>query len=310
MFGLTCCRFRVIRSLAAGVVAVFVVGAVGLGFARADDESGRKLSGSTVGEKPTGRLEGRIKLPERPKVKLPDFALTAIGTIGTQIPKVRLKSISLLVWSAKDPIAEAEIDEDGRFSFESVPAGVVRLQPNFVVAWSETPAEAERKFSLGASFTLHTTVRAGKTTEVAFFGRGRLVTGKIDLPEGIKPQDAAVRLTMIEPPSRAMWGRLDRPRPTPLAVAYGMVTPDRELASELDANGRFRVEGVPEGTYRLHVTIRGQNEPVQVWFRGYAAGQSEWVKNGIFSAPLMKDGTSDVPLDLGAPRFERLPKAG
>jgi hypothetical protein len=89
-----------------------------------------------------------------------------------------------------------------------------------------------------------------------------------------------------------------------------MVTPNRELESQLDADGGFRIEGVPEGTYRLHVTIRNQHEPTQVWFTGYAAGQSEWIKNGIFTAPLMKGGASDVPLDLGAPRFERLPKHG
>jgi hypothetical protein len=300
--------------LAASLVAAFVIGAVRPGFSRADD--GRTPSGSTVAEIPTGRIEGRIKLPERPKVKLPDFALAALDTIGTETPKVRLKSISLRASGAKDPIAEAAIDEDGKFAFENVPAGVVRLQPNFVVDRSETPAVSqtptvpEHKFSLGSSFMPYTTVQAGKTTEVAYFGRGRPVTGKIVLPEGIKPQDASVRLTMVEPPSRAMWGRLGRPRPTPLAVAFAMVKPDRELENALDLNARFRIDGVPEGTYRVHVTIRGQPEPVQVWFRGYAPGQSEWIKNGIFTAPLMKDGTSDVPLDLGAPRFERLPKRG
>jgi hypothetical protein len=293
------------------MVAAFVVGAAGPGCAQADE--GRELSAAPVSEKQSGRLEGRIKLPDRPKVKLPDFALAAIEAIGTEIPKVRLKSISLLVWTAKDPIAEAEIDEDGRFAFESVPAGVVRLRPNFETVWPDgfqKPPTASRTFSLGSSFTLHTTVQAGKTTKVAFFGRGRPVTGKIELPEGIKPAGASARLTMLDPPSRAMYGRLGQPRPTPLAIAFGMVTPERELESELDANGRFRIEGVPEGTYRLHVTIRQPNEPAQVWFRGYAAGEPEWVKNGIFTAPLMKDGTSEVPLDLGAPRFEHVPKPG
>jgi hypothetical protein len=290
-----------------------VVGVVGLDFARADD---RTSSGAPVSDQPTGRIEGRIKLPERPKVKLPDFAMAALDTLGTEIPKVRLKSISLRPSGGRDLIAEATIGDDGKFAFENVPAGVVRLQPNFVVDRSETDALSntspvpEHKFSLGSSFMPYTTVQAGKTTEVAYFGRGRPVTGKIVLPEGIKPADASVRLTMLDPPSRAMWGRLGQPRPTPLAVAFAMVKPDRELESALDANARFRIEGVPEGTYRVHVTIRNQPEPVQVWFRGYAAGQSEWIKNGIFTAPLMKDGTSDVPLDLGAPRFERLPKPG
>ena len=64
---------------------------------------------------------------------------------------MRLKSISLLAGGAKDPIAEAEIGEEGKFSFENVPAGVVRLQPNFVSVdtSTETAVEVGRTFSLG-----------------------------------------------------------------------------------------------------------------------------------------------------------------
>jgi hypothetical protein len=272
-------------------------------------------------KKPTGRIVGRIKLPARPKAKLPEGVAVADGAEAdveaklkalAKPPEVRLKSIDLFDMSgSRDPLAAAEIDEDGRFSFDGVPAGPVRLRPVFEILSPEMPSSVSREFSLGDLFTLRTSVRAGETTELAFFGRGRPVTGKIVLPEGIKPQDASVRLTMIEPPRRAMWGRGERPRPTPLAVAFSMVKPDRELESEpLDADGKFRVEGVPEGTYRLHVTIRGQNEPARVWFTGYAEGQAEWVKNGRFDVPLMKDGTSETPLDLGSPRFEYVPKPG
>jgi hypothetical protein len=290
--------------LAAAVAAVFIAGFSAAAAADVPSRAVRKVDGD---EKPAGRIVGHIKLPERPKLKLPEGVVVEVGA---KLPEVRLKSVSLLVWTSRDPIAEAEIDDEGRFSFENVPAGVVRLQPNFEVVSPKTEAVA-RTFSLGQSFTPYTTVQTGETTEVAFFGRGRPVTGKIELPEGIKPKDASVRLTMVDPPSRAMYGRLNRPRPTPLAVAFARVKPDRELESQpLDADSRFRVEGVPEGRYRLHVTIRGQKEPTQVWFRGYAAGQSEWVKNGMFDVPLMTNGTSDVPLDLGAPRFELLPKAG
>jgi hypothetical protein len=292
------------------VAAVFVAGFYAAAVAAAEKApSSRAVQKVGEQEKPTGRIVGTIKLPERPKLKLPDSVKLEEGA---KVPEVKLKSISLLGMSGtKDPFAEAELDDEGRFAFEGVPAGPVRLRPNFeVVSW-DTPV-ASRTFSLGQSFTLDSSVRAGETTEVAFFGRGRPVTGKIVLPEGIQPKDATVRLTMVDPPSAAMYGRqLDQRRPTPLAVAFGRVKPERELESKpLDADGGFRVEGVPEGTYRLHVTIRGQQEPTQVWFRGYAAGQAEWVRNGMFNVPLMKNGTSETPWDLGSPRFERLPKAG
>jgi hypothetical protein len=294
------------------VAAVFIAGFFTAAVAGAEKApSSRAVKEVAEQEKPTGRIVGQIKLPERPKLKLPDSVKLEDGA---KLPEVRLKSISVLGMSGtKDPFAEAELDGEGRFAFEGVPAGPVRLQPNFVSVdkSTETDAEVGRTFSLGQSFTLHTTVQAGQTTEVAFFGRGRPVTGKIVLPDGIKPNDASVRLTFVDPPSRAMYGRGERPRPTPLAVAFGIVKPDRELESEpLDADGGFRVEGVPEGTYRLHVTIRGENAGVRVWFTGYAAGQAEWVKNGMFNVPLMKDGTSETPWNLGAPRFERLPKPG
>jgi hypothetical protein len=300
------------RAMSAILAAVFIAGVFTAAAAAAEKApSSRAVRRVVEDEKPTGRMVGQIKLPERPtlQAKLPESVKVEAGA---KLPEVRLKSMSLLDMSgSRDPIAEVEINDEGRFAFEGVPAGPVRLRPNFeVVAW-DAP-EASRTFSLGQSFTLNSSVRAGETTEVAFFGRGRPVTGKILLPEGIKPGDATVRLTMVDPPWRAMWGRqLDQRRPTPLAVAFGRVKPDRELESQpLDADGGFRVEAVPEGTYRLHVTIRGQKEPTQVWFRGYAAGQAEWVKNGMFDVPLMKNGTSEAPLDLGAPRFERLPKAG
>jgi hypothetical protein len=286
--------------LAAAVAALFTAG---LALAAAPSRAVRRVADD---EKPVGRIVGQITLPQRPKLKLPEGVVVEAGA---KLPEVRLKSVSLRVWTSNDPIAEAVIDDEGRFSFDSVPAGVVRLEPNFEVVSPEADAPG-RTFSLAGVFTPYTTVQAGKTTEVAFFGRGRPVTGKIELPEGIKPADASVRLTMRDPPSRAMYGRGKQPRPTPLAVAFGRVKPDRELEVQLDADSRFRLEGVPEGTYRLHVTIRNQKQPTQVWFRGYAAGQSEWVKNGMFEVPLMKNGASDVPLDLGAPRFERLLKPG
>src|SRR5688500_1356272 len=71
MSSITHCRNRVFCALAAAVAAVLTAG-----LAAAADVPTRAVREAAGDEKPTGRLEGRIKLPDR-KVKLPDFAVKA-----------------------------------------------------------------------------------------------------------------------------------------------------------------------------------------------------------------------------------------
>ena len=154
-------------------------------------------------ETKTGRIEGRIKLPELPKVKTENEALKAITA---ESPQVRLHSVSLLVPNARDPLAEVQPDEEGRFVFENVPAGRVSLRPNFIILGYEQPEAIGQSFSLGPIYSPRAYVKAGKTSDVAFFGEGRPVSGKLALPPWIKPENVEVRLTMTEPPVRApLW---------------------------------------------------------------------------------------------------------
>ena len=74
MLRLTRCRIRVFCALAAAAAAVLTAGFSAAAAAEAPSRAVREVAED---EKPTGRLEGRIKLPDR-KVKLPDFALEAL----------------------------------------------------------------------------------------------------------------------------------------------------------------------------------------------------------------------------------------
>jgi hypothetical protein len=270
---------------------------LGLGVAVVADDVAKLPAAETK----TGRIEGQIKLPQPPVVKTDDAALKALVA---KITQVRLHSVSLLVPNARDPLAEIQPDEEGRFAFENVPAGRVSLRPNFIIE-SENRAEAIGfTFSLGPPFSPRAHVKTDKTTEVAFFGEGRPVSGKVSLPPGFKLENAEVRLTMIEPPVRALHGPTGKDQ-TFVAAAYALVEPSRELKGTADADGQFQIAGVREGTYRIGVTASGS--PARLMFDSVAMPGQEHVEYGKFDVPLMENGTSPKPLDLGALNFKLVP---
>ncbi len=193
--------------------------------------------------------------------------------------------------------------------FENVPAGRVSLRPNFIIVGYERPEAIGQSFSLGPVFSPRAYVKPAKTTEVAFFGEGRPVSGKLALPEWIKPENVEVRLTMIEPPVRALYGNTGKSR-TPTAVAYAFVKPYSELKSKIDSDGQFQIAGVPEGRYRIGVSASGLPATQRLSFDGVAQPGQEHVEHSLFDVPLIKDGTSDKPLDLGTLKFDILPKEG
>ncbi len=275
----------------------FMAGALflGLGAAVAADD----VAKSPTPETKTGRIEGLIKLPELPRVKTENEALKALAA---ESPQVALHSVSLLVPNARDPLAEVQPDEEGRFVFENVPAGRVSLRPNFIIVGYERPEAIGQTFSLGPIYSPPAYIKAGKTSELAFFGEGRPVSGKLSLPQWIKPENVEVRLTMTEPPVRALYGNTGKGR-TPTAVAYALVKPDRELKSKIDSHGQFQIAGVREGRYRISTSASGLPETQRLSFDGVAQPGQEHVEYSLFDVPLMKDGTIDKPLDLGTLKF-------
>jgi hypothetical protein len=145
--------------------------------------------------------------------------------------------------------------------------------------------------------TFSTTVRSGQTREVALFGKGRPVTGQILVPPGIDAKKLRVELVLVAPPVRAMFGPSGN-KPTPLAHVYERLRKEPgDLSSSLDEHGRFRIEGVREGTYWINVAnlaFSSKETP------GYPS-----IEGGQLKIELMARGESDVPLDLGALRFTR-----
>jgi len=181
---------------------------------------------------------------------------------------------------------KATTDEQGRFSFDFVPPGerqLVRLIP------------------MGARSRMHShgewiTVRPGETTRLVFGGKGRPIIGRFVLDDSKVAVD---------------WSNghfsLGTRFPTPLTplrtreeVTAWNNSPEvkearknhRSYGLKVNADGTFRVENVPAGTYSMHVTV---NEPGQEQFSARNLG--------FFSreveVPEIPGGVSDEPLDLG-----------
>lgn len=239
----------------------------------------KRLPHASAATEETGRIRGRV------------FDLAQ----AKSLPEVRVRTIELYRFGKRTKWAEVKLDEKGRFVFDDVPAGRVRVRPVF--------SADETDGVVLPSLTLETTVRAGTTTDVGLFGEGRAVTGTLALPDGVTPESVRVRLILEAPPLRAMRNLRDG-RPTPVAHVYRAVSTERRpLAAIADAQGRFQIEGVAEGTYRVTASITGDGKPVRLSFEGKVEQDYPAVEHGRLQVPLMPDGRSDEPLNIGTLRF-------
>jgi thiol-disulfide isomerase/thioredoxin len=159
-------------------------------------------------------------------------------------------------------------DARGRFAFDRVAPGrgtVGRvLNQNTVWGWLEPVV-----------------VEPGRTARVRVGGRGRAVIGRLVL-DG-------------EPGTPIDWTR----NPPVVIEDAGRRS---QFSSDLDKDGRFRIEDVPPGKYRLEVgtfvhRARGVGTPV-----GWA--------HSDFDVPEAPAGRSDQPLDLGAIAAYLTPNVG
>jgi hypothetical protein len=137
-----------------------------------------------------------------------------------------------------------------------------------------------------------------------------MIAGKIALPAGIDPENCRVALQLLAPPTRVVGGR-HRPRRNFAEQVYAALTVS-PLGADVDAEGRFRIEGVREGNYRLMAQLSGKDTTrrrlvfVAVIERGYPAV----VESSKLTVPFMKSGESDKPHDLGTLKFDFLPESG
>lgn len=199
-------------------------------------------------------------------------------------------SVELYIHNDRFEPVVSKVDGEGKFAFNDVPPGRVRLRPTFSV-------NAVQGIRATSSMTFWTTVRSGQSQEVALFGKGRPVAGQILVPAGIDPRKLRVELVLVEPPVRAMYGPSGN-KPTPLAHVYERLRAEAgNLSAGLDEHGRFRINGVREGTYWINVT--------DLAFANQETAGHPSVEGGQLKVDLMADGESIDPLELGALRFKR-----
>lgn len=246
----------------------------------------------------TGRIEGRV-LPLA-KSRLADEKVRGLDAAGENavpkdVPDVKVHSVKLYVSDSGVVRGEAEVKEDGTFAFDGVPAGTVRLIPTFRVG------ESSNLVSPGG-LDVRTVVEAGQTTHVAFFGKGRPVRGKVILPAGVKAEDVSVRLVLTAPPFHVVTRPGGKAQVGDDWRAYGMLTMD--YATGLAADGEFCFDRVREGVYHFSAEAKIDGKAMRLRFDGTASAGDLHVEHGKFAVPLMADGESDKPHNLGILRFE------
>jgi hypothetical protein len=232
----------------------------------------------------TGRIEGNV-------LALPD---------GDHLPKIPVHSVELFLSGAGRPFSTTEVDSDGHFAFEDVPAysasSLVKLQPVFRVG------AAERGVTCPSALLVPAHLRPDETLKVTLLGRGRPIVGKIDLPPGVQSDRIRVWLRLLAPPFRELRDREGHIVQSPVYQVYSVLTANA-LESPLDAEGQFRIEGVREGNYRIGVTIADQSGESLV-FKGTKEKGYPSVEHGKLTIPFMDGGESDKPHDLGSLKFD------
>ena len=226
--------------------------------------------------RPWGRLEGQLMIGARPGVG----------------ERIRVWTSPAQELDEPQVVHEIEsiTDRAGRFAVTTVPPGSVEVCRHVRVAPGRWSAQQSRSID----------VAPGKVSLVQLGGQGRPVIGQVVWPAGSKGINFAnLRASFhakadpqLEPKSSGRPDRSAAPPGTPPG-------PPGHFDLPIDADGRFRVEDVPAGTYALRVWIRrppGATGPDPT--RPSLGGLHE------FTVPPVPGGRSDLPLDLGALRVE------
>jgi hypothetical protein len=209
--------------------------------------------------------------------------------------KIAIQSIELHVNGGGTRVfASANPDDGGTFAFEKVPAGPVLLNPVFKVGNNDG-------IRIPSALLVGTTVDPGQTTQFSLFGKGRPIVGRVTLPSSIKPEDCRAELHYVDPPQR---DSRYRDMKSDLARHIHAVLESRRLRAALDAQGRFRIEGVQEGSYRISVLGPSNGKPVPLTFKRESKPGNPLVKHDGVALPPMPGGESDEPYDLGVLKCE------
>jgi hypothetical protein len=252
------------------------------GFAEADEKSLAGASPLTI--QPWGRIEGIVKIGARPAA-------------GVQI---RLSETDNR-WAPNEamPITQAQqlpTDARGRYAFEHVIPARLFVSRIFTLDRSS--------FHVGTGCGRTVTVKPDRTTFVDLGGTGRPLVGRFAMPAGIKAGAIFPYLNQT----------LERIRPEPpypadldgkereawlnewLATAEGEAYSSSELTIDTNVrpDGRFRIEDIPAGKYRLHAEVHEPGKGLPGSFGPELASIDAEI-----IVPEVPGGRSDEPLDVG-----------
>ncbi|HET6427530.1 MAG TPA: carboxypeptidase-like regulatory domain-containing protein, partial [Phycisphaerae bacterium] len=188
---------------------------------------------------------------------------------------------------------QAVTDGQGRFRFDHVPPGDVRISRYVKIS----------RTTLSNSHHRYLALAPGATARVQLGGTGRPVVGKL-----VAPANLPVKMDWTR--SAGVTLNLDRSSDTgdmrfrdwmhtPAGRAYVLAT--RSYGGGVNADGTFRIEDVPPGRYVVTVSA-GEPLPPGMWL----SARREFVVAEI------PTGRSDQPLDLGPipTRLEGSPRGG
>jgi len=243
---------------------------------------------SKVALKPWGRIEGVYKVGDRPLV---DREITYyFNRLGDpDVPGV-------------DGKGKARTDSEGRFKFDRVAPGDVRVAPEY---------RANPEFAGWSNGTL-VQVESGRMVFAPVGGTGRAIVARVIPPEGFDPKADYSKHSEYEIES----DRPSIPYPEELRkardgriIGWGKrwwVTPEgrayrrewvRRGQIQLGPEGAIRVDDLPPGAYRLKLSYSAD----PIYGRGVDASRVAFATRQ-FVIPEIPGGRSDVPLDLGVIR--------
>jgi RNA polymerase sigma factor (sigma-70 family) len=252
------------------------------GFAEANEKALADASPLTI--RPWGRIEGTVMIGARP-------------ADGVQ---VRLSETDNR-WAPNEamPITQAQqrnTDARGRYAFERVIPARLSVSRIFTLERSS--------FHVGTGCARTVTVKPNRTTFVDLGGTGRPLVGRFALPAGIKAgaifpyNDQTLEWIRPEPPYPANLGGKEREEWLTewLATDEGKAYSDAQFVFDTNVrpDGRFRIEDVPAGKYRLHAELHEPGNGVP----GTYGPELASIDTEII-VPEIPGDRSDVPLDLG-----------
>jgi RNA polymerase sigma factor (sigma-70 family) len=237
---------------------------------------------------PWGRIQGRLIL-RHPKAAASQITLMQLSGPHTA---GRAVALDLQAFSTTT-------DEHGDFAFEEVPPGDFNLYLN-------------RGVGIPFSHQTPVSVRAGATAQSQIGGAGRDVVGRLTLANTAQkvnwPRQAtfASISTKWEPP----------PMPTGLSAAEGRVwlahysdseegqarmKSSRSYPLQIESDGAFTVEDVPQGTYEINVHLMDTPSDLS---RPRPTGKPLGFVRREVTVPASADPTAETPLDVGTIRVE------